>query len=115
MRLFPSRNVFDRYLIIGIGFCATGYIQHNHRREQAFRWDLVDCPQSGSEMRGCIQVRSEMLGQGNLAGEVAVLGDGRDYGRAKCGFLGKLVSRNLCINRMGEIENLMESGTGTEF
>ena len=104
------RDVFDRKLIVRIVANLAADIDHNQRRNQSLRRDLIDGPTAPGEMRRSINMRAEVFRQGDIAGVVVILLDGRDRFYLVGRFLRKLVSWDLLVDAMRQVDDATKPG-----
>ncbi len=73
MRLLPTGNILHAQQVVRIAFGLAGDVDKHQRPDKAVGRNLVNGPASFGEMRGSIDVSSEVFGEGNVTREVSVL------------------------------------------
>src|SRR5581483_11744598 len=92
-------------LVVGIATGFTADIEHHHRTNEAFGRDLVHGPASARQVCGRIHMGGEVLGQAQLAGEVAFPVVRRYLFGCELRPVGDFVGRRLGADGMSEVND----------
>jgi hypothetical protein len=100
--VLPGGDILHRKLIVRIAPYFVVYIDQDQWGEQTLRRNLIHRPKAACEMRRGIDMRSEMLGQRNVAGQIAIFFNGLQCPSLETG-LGGVKLRNLAVDGMRKV------------